>query len=49
MFKIIDSYGTNKVAWTWREALAWLAVCSPKAQIVNRFTGRLIAQRQVLA
>lgn len=47
MFKITDDYGTNQVAWTWREALAWLAVCSPRAQVSNRFTGRLIAQRTV--
>lgn len=49
MFKIIDDYGTNRNAWTWREALAWLAVCSPQAQIVNRFTGRVIAQRVIAA
>lgn len=45
MFKITDDYGTSKTTWTWAEALAWLAACSPRAEIRNRFTGRLLARR----
>lgn len=47
MYRIIDSYGTNKACWTWCEALSWLAACSPDAVICNRFTGRVIATRVV--
>jgi hypothetical protein len=46
MYRIRDDYGTDKVAWTWAEALAWLAACSPYAQINNRFTGRILAVRK---
>jgi hypothetical protein len=47
MYRILDTYGTSQVAWTWREALAWLAACSPEARIVNRITGRTIAARSL--
>lgn len=47
MYRITDSYGTNKTAWTRKEAFAWLAVCSPVARITNRITGRVIAARTV--
>jgi hypothetical protein len=46
MYRITDSYGTNKTAWTRKEAFAWLAVCSPEAKITNRITGRVIAARK---
>ena len=45
MYLITDDYGTRQRCWTWKEALAWLAACSPKAQ-VTRF-GRLIATRTI--
>jgi hypothetical protein len=45
MYVITDSYGTRKTAWTRAEAFAWLAACSPDAQITHRFTGRLLAAR----
>ena len=45
MFRIVDDYGTNRVAWSWAGALAWLAACGPNAQILGRFSGRLIARR----
>ena len=45
MYRITDTYGTNRTTWTWKEALSWLAVCSPSAKIHNRFTGRFIAGR----
>jgi len=45
MYRITDTYGTDRTAWTWKEALAWLAVCSPTARIHSRITGRLIAGR----
>ena len=46
MYKILDSYGTKKTCWTWREALSWLAVCSPDARIVHRLTGVTLASRK---
>lgn len=48
MFLITDDYGTRRVAWTRAEALSWLAACSPRAEIRNRFTGRLLARREVV-
>ena len=45
MYLITDSYGTKQTAWTYRQALAWVAACSPEATIRNRFTGRTIATR----
>jgi hypothetical protein len=45
MYRITDNYGTDRTAWTWTEALAWLACCSEYAHISNRFTGRLLASR----
>lgn len=45
MYVITDSYGTRQTAWTRRTAMAWLAVCSPDAQIAHRLTGMLIASR----
>lgn len=45
MYLITDSYGTRQVAWTFRQALSWVAACSPEAAIKNRFTGRTIATR----
>ena len=45
MYLITDTYGTRQVAWTFRQALAWVAACSPTAMIQNRFTGRTIATR----
>jgi hypothetical protein len=45
MYRITCAYGTNQVAWSWREALAWLAVCGPRATICNRLTGATIAGR----
>lgn len=47
MYRITDTYGTDKTCWTWAEALSWLAACSPVAQITNRLTGRVIAAREV--
>lgn len=49
MYEITDSYGTRKTCWTWAEALSWLAACSPSAVVRNRFTGRVIAAREVMA
>lgn len=49
MYRVVDSYGTDKKCWTWAEALSWLAACSPSARIVNRITGRTLAAREVLA
>ena len=45
MYRITDDHGTNRTAWTWAEALAWLACCSRTARISNRFTGRILAER----
>ena len=45
MYKVQDSYGTNKTAWTKREALSWLAACSPQAFITHRLTGKVVASR----
>jgi hypothetical protein len=45
MYKIIDSYGTDQTAWTYKDAQDWLAYCSPVAVIMNRFTGRILAIR----
>lgn len=45
MYLVIDTYGTRRPAWTWRAALDWLAACSPDARIVNRLTGRVLAER----
>ncbi len=45
MYKIVDSYGTCQVCWTWKEALEWLAACSPYAVVFNRFTGKILAIR----
>lgn len=47
MFLITDSYGTRQIAWTHADALDWLRHCSPSAEIRNRFTGRLLARREV--
>lgn len=47
MFMVTDSYGTRQTCWSWAEALRWLAACSPVAQVRNRFTGRVIAAREV--
>ena len=45
MYRITCSYGTRRTAWTWREALSWLACCGTTAIITNRFTGRVLAVR----
>lgn len=45
MYRVLDSYGTHKTCWTWREALSWLRYCSPDAVITNRFTGKQLAGR----
>lgn len=45
MYLITDDYGTRQTAWTWAQALEWLAACSPNAVIQNRFTGRVLASR----
>jgi hypothetical protein len=45
MYRIIDTYGTHKTCWTWAEALAWLAACSPEALVVHRLTGAFLAGR----
>lgn len=47
MYRVVDSYGTNKTCWTWAEALSWLAACSPQARVCNRITGRVVAGREV--
>jgi hypothetical protein len=46
MYLITDTYGTRQRAWTRSEALAWLAACSPEAQVHNIW-GRLVATRTV--
>lgn len=46
MFIITDTYGTRRVAWTWRAALEWLEACGPDAAIQHRLTGRTVAARQ---
>lgn len=46
MYLITDTYGTRQRAWTRSEALAWLAACSPDAQVHNIW-GRLVATRTV--
>lgn len=48
MYLITDTYGTRQRAWTRTEALAWLAACSPDAQVHNIW-GRLVATRSVEA
>ena len=45
MYRITDDFGTNRTAWTWAQALEWLACCSGEAHIRNRFTGRILAAR----
>jgi hypothetical protein len=45
MYRIVDTYVTHKVVWTWAQALAWLAACSPEALIVHRLTGVFLAGR----
>jgi hypothetical protein len=49
MYRVIDSYGSNIVVWRWSMAIEWLAACSPSAAIVNRFSGRVLASRVVVA
>lgn len=49
MYRITDTYGTDRTCWTWAEALQWLAACSPTAVVSNRFTGRILAAREVRA
>ena len=44
MYLITDSYGTSQRAWTRTTALAWLAACSPDAQVTNVW-GRVVALR----
>ena len=46
MYVITDDYGTRQRAWSRAEALAWLAACSPRAQIHDAF-GRFVASRTV--
>lgn len=46
MYVVLDSYGSRQTCWTWREALSWLAACSPDARIEHRLTGVMLAQRQ---
>lgn len=48
MYLITDDYGTRQRAWTRREALEWLACCSPRAQVTNIW-GRVVAARRVEA
>lgn len=48
MYLITDTYGTRQVAWRYATAVEWLAACSPRAEIRNRFTGRVLAWRRVL-
>ena len=45
MYRIIDTYGTHQTCWSWKQALSWLASCSPEALIVHRLTGSLLAHR----
>lgn len=45
MYRIVDSYGTDKVCWTWSEAILWLSACSPEAAIFGRWPGKLMAVR----
>lgn len=45
MYVVTDSFGTRQVAWTWAQALSWLACCSERATIANRLTGRVLAAR----
>lgn len=47
MYRITDDHGTNRVCWTWAEAISWTAACSAYVHISNRFTGRLLATRIV--
>jgi hypothetical protein len=44
IYRIRDTYGTDRRTWTRSAALAWLACCSPDAAI-TRF-GRLVAARR---
>lgn len=48
MYRVLDSYGSDHVCWTMREALDWLAYCSPHARIINRWTGRTLRVRIIL-
>jgi len=45
MYRITCCYGTNRTAWTWAQALEWLACCGTTGTIKNRFTGRTLAVR----
>lgn len=45
MYRITCNFGTNQTAWTWAEALAWLACCGSTGTITNRLTGRTLAVR----
>lgn len=47
MYLISDNYGTKQIAWTWAEALEWLAAAAPVATIRNRFTLRVVARRRI--
>jgi hypothetical protein len=44
IYRIRDTYGTDRRTWTFLEALAWLRVCSPDA-VVTRFGG-VVAERR---
>lgn len=45
MYRITCCYGTNRTAWTWTQAMEWLACCGTTATITNRITGRTLAVR----
>jgi len=45
---IVDSYGTNQQCWTKKQALEWLAACSPKAAIFCGFTMRRLVTRETV-
>jgi hypothetical protein len=47
-YRVVDSYGTSKICWSYTEAQEWLRFCAPFAVIYNRWTKKVIAQRVLL-
>lgn len=48
MFRITCECGTSQTAWSWKTAMEWLACCGPRAEIKNRFTGKVLAARNTV-
>lgn len=47
-YEVRCTYGTKQATWTFKEALAWVAMCEDITVVIHRATGEMVATRNAI-